>query len=358
MFEAGLRAVADTALDGIMLIDEGGGVMLFNPACEQMFGYAASEIIGSNIDRLMPGLFDEGPDQWPGVRRMMGIGREVQGRRKSGDAFPIELSVGEARKNDQETFFVGILRDITERRRADEQREELIEELAASNEERGHFAHAASHDLREQLRMISSFCGLLSNDYGERLDDRGREYLTLVMSAAAQMKDLLDDLVDYARLGADAERRTWFESGETLDQVVEILAEAIRETGAVITRERLPRVYGNQIRFERLLQNLVGNAMKYVPPGATPNIHVSADRAGEVYRFKVADNGIGIEPRHFDQIFEPFKRLHSRSDYSGTGLGLAICRKIVQGFGGEIMVWSAPGVGSTFSFTIPASQRQ
>jgi len=134
--------------------------------------------------------------------------------------------------------------------------------------------------------------------------------------------------------------------------VFENLHESIRESGAVITRGPMPPVFGNAIRFNRLMQNLIGNGLKYVAPGAAPRIHVAAERRDEFWDFSVADNGIGIDARHFDQIFEPFKRLHAKSSYYGTGLGLAICRKIIDGFGGRIWVNSTPDEGSVFHFTI------
>jgi light-regulated signal transduction histidine kinase (bacteriophytochrome) len=200
--------------------------------------------------------------------------------------------------------------------------------------------------------MVSSFCELLSKDYGARLDERGCEYLSLAIAGTTQMRDLLDDLVEFGRLGLEAERVTPFASDAVLDQVLKTLGDPIRDSGAQITREPLPRIYGNPIRFHQLMQNLVGNALKYVAPGVEPRIHVSVKVDGDSWRFSVADKGIGIEARYFEQIFEPFKRLHSRNRYYGTGLGLAICRKIIEGFGGAISVSSTPGAGSTFSFTV------
>ena len=357
MTEVRLRAVVDTAVDGIIFIDAKGAVTMFNPACERMFGYPAAEIIGHNIKRLMPEPYHAEHDGYlsnyrrTGDRKIIGIGREVFGRRQDGETFPIELSVGEA-SVDGEPFYVGILRDITERHRAAQQRERLIDQLAASNEETAHFAHVASHDLREPLRMITAFCGLISSDYGERIEERGREYLALAIAGAGQMRSLLDDLVDYSNLGTEAERAFWFEAGDSLEHVQGQLHEAIRVSGAHVTNGEMPRLYGNPIRFMRLLQNLVGNALKYVPEGTAPHVNIAASAEGEFWRFDIRDNGIGVDTRHFEQIFEPFKRLHDQSHYAGVGLGLAICRKIVTGFGGDISVQSSPGQGSTFSFTI------
>ncbi|MGA2043594.1 MAG: ATP-binding protein [Roseiarcus sp.] len=241
---------------------------------------------------------------------------------------------------------------ITEMHRTESDRELLIEQLTASNEERTHFAHVASHDLREPLRMVTSFCGLLLKEHGERLDDRGRQFLSLAVAGATQMSLLLDDLVDFGRLGQEAERGTWFASDEVLRHVLETLDEPIRQSGAEVAAGDLPQIFGNPIRFDRLLQNLIGNALKFVPIATAPRIRVAARRDAEFWIFSVSDNGIGVAERHRRQIFEPFKRLHARSAYSGAGLGLAISRKIVEGFGGLISVDSVEGEGSTFSFTV------
>jgi signal transduction histidine kinase len=234
-----------------------------------------------------------------------------------------------------------------------EQREKLIEELTTSNVERDQFVHAASHDLREPLRMASAFSALLSDGYAERLDHRGKDFLANVIQATGHMNLLLDDLVSFARLGADAEKASWFSTEDVFEQVLVMVGDEARAVGARIERtSALPRLFANPIRFHRLMQNLIGNALKYVPAGVSPLVQVSAERTGGFWTFSVKDNGIGIDPRFFQRIFEPFKRLHAKSDYPGTGLGLAICRKIVEGFGGRISVCSEEGQGSTFSFTV------
>ena len=356
MFETRFRAIFDTAVDGIILMNAKGVVTMFNPACERMFGYTAPQVVGGNVRHLMPAPFHDQHDKYlanyrrTGKRKIIGIGREVLGRRADGEIFPLDLSVGEASYG-EETFYVGILRDVTARQQATELREQLIEQLTASNEEQIHFTHAASHDLREPLRMVANFCSLLSKQYGDRLDARGCEYLSLAVSATAHMQELLDDLVEFGRLGPEAERGTTFAANDCLAAALDLLRDPIGQTGAQITHDPLPNIFGNPLRFQRLLQNLIGNGLKYVDPGVEPRIHVKAVRDEGFWRFFIADNGIGIAPRHQKQIFEPFTRLHAGNCYQGTGLGLTICRKIVEGFGGEISVSSSPGEGSTFTFT-------
>jgi light-regulated signal transduction histidine kinase (bacteriophytochrome) len=200
--------------------------------------------------------------------------------------------------------------------------------------------------------MVTAFCGRLSSDYQDKFDKRGKEYMSLVVNSARHMTQLLDDVVDFGRLDSSDGRENWFEAGELLDRAEASLAEAISISGAEISRGDLPRVYCNPIRFQRLLENIVGNALKYVADDVRPRVRVAAAQNGDFWRFSVSDNGIGIEARHFARIFEPFRRLHDKSRYGGTGLGLAISRKIVEGFGGEICVSSKVGEGSTFSFTV------
>lgn len=351
-----MRIVVDTAIDGVILVDAEGAVQVFNPACEKLFGYAASEMIGKEADILMPSAFTDQHDA-DGSRessrsKVTGGSREVVGQRKDGTTFPIALSVGEAKRGG-ELLYVGIVRDMTEQKQAEEQRQLFIEQFIASSEERGHFSYVASHDLQEHLRMVLSFTTLLSEEYGAGLDGKARQYLSLTLNAAEQMRELVDDLLEYGRSGAEFERERTFDGAEEVRTVLETLAEPIRESGAEISCAPLPPLFGNPVRFRRLMQNLIGNGMKYVSPQTTPRIQVSAEEEHGCWHFRVTDNGIGIDPAYFETIFKPFKRLHTRSQYSGSGLGLPICKKIVAGFGGSIWVQSQTGVGSTFHFTIP-----
>jgi len=356
-----LRAVVDTAVDGVILIDSRGIVRMFNPACEQLFGYWQDEVVGQNVKMLMPAPFHDEHDEYlenyrrSGERKIIGIGREVEGRRRDGTKFPMELSVGEVRHKN-EPLFVGIIRDVTKRRQAEEQRELMMKRLTESDIERGHFAHVAAHDLGQSVRMVSSFCGLLSTHYGDRLDERGREYIALMAAAARTMSALLDDLVEHGRLDFEKENEAWFDADKSLTDVLGSLSETIEATHAVVTHDELPMMCASPVRFARLLQNLIGNAIKYVAPGVAPRVHVSARTTADEWIFSVADNGIGIDPKYQARIFEPFKRLHTASQYAGTGMGLAICKKIVQGFGGQLSVESRPTQGSTFTFSIKRAQ--
>lgn len=248
----------------------------------------------------------------------------------------------------------GVCWDTTEQKEAELKLEALIEELTSTNTELERFAYVASHDLREPLRMITSFTSLISQRYSDKLDDDGKSYIRFVVDGADRMLELIEDLLEYARLGQEAEQIVAVDIEHVLSLVCENLGEAINETGAVITHDSLPVVKGNVIRISRLLQNIIGNALKYQVQGKTPEVHISAERDGNEWIFAVADNGIGISKEYCQQIFQPFKRLHGKKEYSGTGIGLAICKKIIEGHNGRIWVESVLGEGSNFKFTIPA----
>lgn len=354
------RSIFAAVGEGIFIIDPTTGVLTqVNETGATMFGHTTEELTGVPITAISAGEAPYTQDELAARIEQAAASSEAQRfewrcSERDGRLFWAEFSLRSGVIGSREVV-LSIIRDLTERKRAEEQRERFVEQLVASNEEKGHFAHVAAHDLREPLRMMTAFCGLLSKDYGERLDMRGQEYLSLALSSGARMQELLDDLVEFGRLGQEAERRSWFDANQSLERVLENLRDAIRESEAEVICGTLPRLYGNPIRFIRLTQNLIGNALKYVAPGVEPRVEVSALREGACWRFCVADNGIGVEPRHHQRIFEPFKRLHGRDHYSGTGLGLAICRKIVDGFGGRIWVDSELGHGAVFNFTVPAA---
>ncbi len=350
--------VINSAVDGMITIDEQGTVELFNPACERIFGYTAKEVVGHNIKMLMPEPYHGEHDGYlrqyctTGERKIIGIGRDVEGRRKDGSTFPMRLAVSELRLGERR-LFAGILRDITVEKKSEEEREQLIEKLAQSNEELERFAYVASHDLQEPLRMVRSFTNLLAEQYGEQLDEQAQEYINFAASSAERMQQLVEDLLEYARIGEEAERHESVDVHNILEYVQQNLRESMEEAGAEITHDPLPVIVLNPVRFSRLLQNLVGNAMKYQKQGNAPRIHIAVEDTPEEWVFSVQDNGIGMKHEYCEKIFSPFKRLHGRDEYSGTGMGLAITKKIVENFGGRIWAESELGKGSTFFFTVP-----
>ena len=247
----------------------------------------------------------------------------------------------------------GAIQDITERKHREQRLGELIERLQESNERLEHFAHAASHDLQEPLRMISTYLQLLEDRYESALDEEGQEYLEFAVDGADRMRAMIDGLLQYSRVETQGKPLEPVSLDAVLDDVLEDLQLQIEESDATIAVDDLPRVEGDGSQLRQVFQNLLENAIEY-SGDEPPQIHVTAERDGDEWVVSVADEGIGIDPENTDQIFEVFERLHSRDEHSGTGIGLALCERIVERHGGDIWVDSEAGEGATFSFTLPA----
>ncbi|HEY2628769.1 MAG TPA: ATP-binding protein [Usitatibacter sp.] len=239
----------------------------------------------------------------------------------------------------------GALRD------AHDELELKARELERSNEELQQFAYVASHDLQEPLRMVSSYTQLLERRYGDKLDGDAKEFMEFIVDGAARMKQLIEDLLAYSRVGTRGRELARTESGAALAKALANLHIAQEASGAVVTHDPMPPVVADASQLTQLFQNLIGNAMKFHAAGA-PRIHVGTETREHVWVFNVKDNGIGLDTQYADRIFMMFQRLHNKTEYAGTGIGLAICKKIVERHGGRIWVDSTPGQGSTFGFTI------
>jgi two-component system NtrC family sensor kinase len=246
----------------------------------------------------------------------------------------------------------------SELQRAKTELEKANDELTRSNDELRQFAYIASHDLQEPLRSITSFCNLLKRDYDGRLDEQADNFIERIVGGAKRMKALVTDLLAYSRVSR--EEHVDFRSVDFNDVVSDVLANlqaSITDAGAEISVGDMPTVVGDRVQFVQLLQNLVGNAIIYRGE-QQPNVRIEAIQRNCFWQFSVRDNGIGIAPEYHQQIFEIFKRLHSRDRYPGTGIGLAVCKKIVHRHGGEITVDSRAGAGAVFRFTIPATPEE
>lgn len=226
-------------------------------------------------------------------------------------------------------------------------------ELARSNAELEQFAYVASHDLQEPLRMVASYVGLLERRYRGRLDSDADDFIEFAVDGARRMQALLNGLLDLSRVGTRGRDLEPTESEAALRDALMNLEQAIGEVGAEVSHEPLPPVLGDRMQLTQLFQNLMSNAIKFNTSG-TPRVAVTANRSGAMWEFAVADNGIGIDPAHFDRIFQVFQRLHTRDVYAGTGIGLSVCRKIAERHGGTIWPESAKGEGTTFRFTLKA----
>jgi light-regulated signal transduction histidine kinase (bacteriophytochrome) len=223
------------------------------------------------------------------------------------------------------------------------------------NEELKNIAYATSHDLQEPLRMVVSYTQLLAREYKGKLDGQADQFIAYAVEGALRMEMLLKDLREYWSVNEHwRERPIPVDSNRVCAEILQILNAAIQESGARVTHDPLPTVIAEEVPLRLLFQNLIGNAIKYRRPDEPARIHIQARRTHGLWRFSVADNGIGIEAQHLETIFAPFKRLHGLDEYPGSGIGLAICKTVVERSGGQIWVESTYGQGSTFYYTLPA----
>ena len=249
--------------------------------------------------------------------------------------------------------------EIAERQRAEQELELHAEELERyalelehSNQELQQFAYVASHDLQEPLRMVTSYVQLLERRYGGQLDADADEFIGFVVDGAQRMQELIRGLLAYSRVGSQAEPFRPTDGQHALDQALANLQVAIQECGAIVTHDPMPTVVADPTQLMQVLQNLIGNAVKFRGERA-PEIHVGVEHRDRAWLFSVRDNGIGIASQYTERIFVIFRRLHTRQEYPGAGIGLAICKRIVERHGGRIWVEAEPGKGSTFYFTLP-----
>ena len=264
-------------------------------------------------------------------------------------AFPVLDAAGKLE------CYVGIAQDITERKQMEDAIQARSEELARSNQELDRFAYVASHDLQEPLRMVSSFTQLLSKKYSGKLDETADRYIHFAVDGAKRMQQLINDLLAYSRVNSKNLELGTTECEAVVRAALLNVNMALNESGAEVTCDPLPVLMADRSQLGQLFQNLIGNAIKFRGSSA-PRIHISVADRGANWLFSVRDNGIGIEPRHAERIFEVFQRLHGRAEYPGTGIGLAVCKKVVERHGGRIWVESEPGAGSAFLFTLPKGQ--
>jgi len=245
-------------------------------------------------------------------------------------------------------------RTLRLRRQAEEDLARKVNELARSNADLEQFAYVASHDLQEPLRMVASYTQLLAERYQGKLDETADKYIAYASEGALRMQQLIQDLLAFSRVGRSDVPSQNLDCNAIMDEVLLSLSAAIQESGAVVTFDKLPRVWADRPLIAQVFQNLIGNAIKFRKT-AVPEIKVSAEAAGADWLFSFSDNGIGIAPEYAENIFVVFQRLHARTEYPGNGIGLAICKKIIERYGRRIWVEGQVGKGSTFKFTLPAA---
>ena len=251
-----------------------------------------------------------------------------------------------------ESMQLATLNMMEDAEHAREMLDATIEALQQSNKDLEQFAYVASHDLQEPLRKVASFCSLLQSEYGDRLDDEGRQYLDFAIDGATRMRSLVQDLLTFSKIGSQKEIHQLIDPHAALESAMFNLELTIDEANAKVVCDDLPEIVAEPREIAQLFQNLVGNAIKY-RSNKPPKIRISSKDSGNCWQFLISDNGIGIAPEYRDRVFGIFKRLHSRNEYSGTGIGLAICKRIVEKLGGKIWIQEKVELGCTVCFTIP-----
>jgi chemotaxis family two-component system sensor kinase Cph1 len=350
--------VLESMSEAWFLTDRSGRVLRVNPAagalldCEEadLVGRPFAEICGSNAIPATPWqLLERAPSG-----RLPHFDTEIVTQAGHLEAINVSVSLVRDRRGKVIGMQV-VANDIAERKEAEAALARQAEEMARSNADLEQFAYVASHDLQEPLRMMASFAQLLAKRYKDQLDTDADEFIDYIVDGAARMQHLINDLLAYSRVGTRSKDFAPTDCGAVVGTACANLRMVIEETGAVVITNPLPVVMADETQLVQLLQNLLGNAIKF--HGDKPVlVHIGAERRGNHWLLWVRDNGIGIEPQYVERIFLLFQRLHGRGEYPGTGIGLALAKKIVERHGGRIWVESEPGKGSTFYFTLPARE--
>jgi len=348
------RSLIEASLDPLVTIDRDGKITDVNLAAEKATGLSRQALVGTDFCDY----FTEPEKARAGFQRAFREGTvrdyELAIRHRDGGTTPVlyNASVYRGETGGIAGVFAAA-RDISNRKRAEALAAEKTAELERSNAELQQFAYVASHDLQEPLRAVASFTRLLGERYRGRLDADADEFIGFAVEGAKRAQRLIYDLLAYSRVTTRGAAFAPTDCEAVLRDTLADLAAAIEETGGQVTHDPLPTLEADATQLGQVLQNLIGNALKF-HRAEPPRVHVSARRIVGAWRFAVRDNGIGIQPQYTGQIFDVFQRLHTSAEYPGTGIGLAIAKKIVERHGGRIWVESEPEKGSTFFFTISA----
>lgn len=354
--KARFEQLFENAPIGIILADNNERILHANGTFQKLFAYSLQELCGRRVNDTIvpPSLRSEGNEL--SQRVLLGESLHVESTRiaRDGKEVNVEIYGIPIRIAGVAVGVFGMYVDITERKRAEEQRTKLLRDLENINKELNDFAYIVSHDLKAPLRAIGSLVNWLAEDYGDKLGDDGKELLQVLLGRTKRMHDLIEGILRYSRIGRTVEAVAPVDLDKLLPEIVDSIAppEHIR----VKIHHPLPMIQGEATRIQQVFQNLITNAVKFMdkPTGV---VEVGCTRENGHWKFSIADNGPGIEQRHFQKIFQIFQTLSSRDDYESTGIGLTIVKKIVEMYGGRIWVESEVGSGTTFYFTLPAEQQ-
>ncbi|MBI5014947.1 MAG: PAS domain S-box protein [Deltaproteobacteria bacterium] len=360
------RTLFASAQEAIFIVDPGAGsparIVDLNPAAARMHGGDVDQLKGAPLAQIDGGrLLTDGRRE--AILRGEWVRAEILLHHRDTGEFPVQVSAGPLDFGDLR-YVLAFGRDVTEQKKAREELEAFNERLARSNQDLEDFAYVASHDLQEPLRKVQAFGDRLKAKHGDALGDQGRDYLERMQNAAQRMQCLIEDLLTFSRVTTKARPFETVDLAQVAREVLSDLEVRIEQTGARVDLGPLPTLEADPLQLRQLLQNLIGNALKFRRPGEAPVVRVSAESAeasggpaGEPRLcLSVEDEGIGFDPKYADRIFGVFQRLHGRGEYEGTGVGLAVCRKIAERHRGSIAAQGRPGQGARFVVTLPVSQ--
>jgi PAS domain S-box-containing protein len=358
------RQILETMADALFVIDAEGKVRVVNDAGRSMLGCSDNDLLGRNIDSLEWHDHDATISRTLGELSRRGPIRDQERtfRNSDGERIDVSVSISPVSEGDEQRGAVIIARDIRERKRAEADLHMAMDRMRQSNRELEDFAYVASHDLQEPLRKIQAFGDLLESKHKAVLPPQAVDYIDRMRAAARRMQVLISDLLMFSRITTKAQPFVPVDLASIAHDVVRDLEVRTHESGGHIEIGPLPTIDADPLQMRQLLQNLVGNALKFHRPGVPPLVQIDARIDATVEHgtcsISVADNGIGFDEKYADRIFTMFERLHGRGTYEGTGIGLAICRRIAERHGGTIVAHSTPGEGSTFVVTLPVRQPQ
>ena len=353
-----LRAILDRTPDVIYLQDGEGRYAFANSEAARLFGRSIDDVVGHAPEEFLPPAI-AAPLRLNTIRVMKENNASiVEERMLTKETGERTFLTGKAPWCDVEGKVIGVVsiaQDISVRKDAEEERERLIRELGRSNEDLAQFAHVVSHDLQAPLRMIQSYTDLLVRRLQGKIDETAAQFISVIVQGSKRMEELIQALLHYAQVGEDVLTMSDVRMDAVLEAVQSNLQPLLDEKVVKLTYAALPVVKGDAIQLLQLFQNLVSNAVKYARPNVPPRIKIAAENMGDTqHRFSVSDNGQGIDPKYFELIFAPLKRLHGQ-EIPGTGIGLSVCRKIVERHGGKMWLTSEAGRGTVFYFTLPTA---
>ncbi len=360
--EKRLRIILENSYDAFISCDSNWQITDWNRQAETTFGWSKKEALGRPLSSVVPRhlrrQYARRVEQFfeKGDGNILRANYEFQAINQSGKEFPIEFVVFKI-KEEIDYRYCAFIRDISQRKKLSHELERIVaertERLTQSNEELRQFAKIASHDLQEPLRAVQGFANLLAENLQGKVDSDSDDFIRYILDGTQRMQDLIQAVLTHSSIVSDDSSVYETDCSSVIEDVLKNLSATIKDTGATFEIDNLPLVAMERSHLIQLFQNLISNALKYRSE-RTPQIYITADRSGDMWLFSVRDNGIGIDPRYSDKIFDMFARLHGQTEYSGTGMGLAICKRIVTSHGGTISVESEPGQGSIFLFTLPA----